>query len=106
MSLFSFQGARQRNSHLLRGFWKNNLAYSSFFSSPQKPQVGFRGPHNLRVLCICSSEAKGFNEQNGGDNRDRTDDPLLAKQVLSQLSYTPSSKILVSASQLPKNFLC
>ena len=29
----------------------------------------------------------------GGDNRDRTDDPLLAKQVLSQLSYTPSYKI-------------
>ena len=27
----------------------------------------------------------------GGDNRDRTDDPLLAKQVLSQLSYTPVS---------------
>ena len=27
----------------------------------------------------------------GGGERDRTDDPLLAKQVLSQLSYTPSS---------------
>ena len=27
----------------------------------------------------------------GGDNRDRTDDPLLAKQVLSQLSYTPDT---------------
>ena len=27
----------------------------------------------------------GFN----GEYRDRTDDPLLAKQVLSQLSYTP-----------------
>ena len=26
----------------------------------------------------------------GGDERDRTDDPLLAKQVLSQLSYTPA----------------
>ena len=26
---------------------------------------------------------------NGGDSRTRTDDPLLAKQVLSQLSYTP-----------------
>jgi hypothetical protein len=26
---------------------------------------------------------------NGGANRDRTDDPLLAKQVLSQLSYSP-----------------
>ena len=25
----------------------------------------------------------------GGVERDRTDDPLLAKQVLSQLSYTP-----------------
>ena len=27
----------------------------------------------------------------GGDMRDRTADPLLAKQVLSQLSYTPIS---------------
>ena len=28
----------------------------------------------------------------GGDKRDRTADPLLAKQVLSQLSYTPISR--------------
>ena len=28
---------------------------------------------------------------NGGDKRIRTADPLLAKQVLSQLSYTPKS---------------
>ena len=34
----------------------------------------------------CSSEP-----ERGGDERDRTDDPLLAKQVLSQLSYTPVS---------------
>jgi hypothetical protein len=27
---------------------------------------------------------------NGGGERDRTDDLLLAKQALSQLSYTPS----------------
>ena len=27
--------------------------------------------------------------KNGGANRVRTDDPLLAKQVLSQLSYSP-----------------
>ena len=26
---------------------------------------------------------------NGGDEEDRTPDPLLARQVLSQLSYTP-----------------
>ena len=31
----------------------------------------------------------------GGDNRDRTDDPLLAKQVLSQLSYTPIDSLWV-----------
>ena len=31
----------------------------------------------------------------GGGERDRTDDLLLAKQALSQLSYTPSVKRLV-----------
>ena len=29
--------------------------------------------------------------ENGGGNRDRTDDPLLAKQVLSRLSYAPEN---------------
>ena len=29
----------------------------------------------------------------GGADRDRTDDPLLAKQVLSQLSYSPGPKV-------------
>ena len=29
--------------------------------------------------------------ENGGASRDRTDDPLLAKQVLSQLSYGPKT---------------
>ena len=28
--------------------------------------------------------------RHGGDEEDRTPDPLLAKQVLSQLSYTPT----------------
>ena len=32
-----------------------------------------------------------FPQAFGGDKRDRTADPLLAKQVLSQLSYTPIS---------------
>ena len=31
----------------------------------------------------------------GGDKRNRTADPLLAKQVLSQLSYTPISLLIV-----------
>ena len=31
----------------------------------------------------------------GGASRDRTDDPLLAKQVLSQLSYGPLKYVIV-----------
>ena len=38
--------------------------------------------HLSSVFCSLSSEA-------GGAERIRTDDPLLAKQVLSQLSYSP-----------------
>ena len=34
----------------------------------------------------------------GGDEEDRTPDPLLAKQVLSQLSYTPA--VLPALSKL------
>src|SRR5256885_4013209 len=30
---------------------------------------------------------------NGGDDRTRTDDPLVANEVLSQLSYIPTKKI-------------
>ena len=34
----------------------------------------------------------------GGGERDRTDDPLLAKQVLSQLSYTPTGTTIFGGS--------
>ena len=37
----------------------------------------------------------------GGDEEDRTPDPLLAKQVLSQLSYTPISEVVDSRLRLP-----
>ena len=44
----------------------------------------------------------------GGDKRDRTADPLLAKQVLSQLSYTPvylleSSRTLKIKQRIERN---
>ena len=35
----------------------------------------------------------------GGAGRDRTDDPLLAKQVLSQLSYGPVSSVPSQAQE-------
>ena len=34
----------------------------------------------------------------GGADRIRTDDPLLAKQMLSQLSYSPEARIFRSSS--------
>jgi hypothetical protein len=44
--------------------------------------------HNRLTVVNGSSEA-WF----GGAGRNRTDDPLLAKQVLSQLSYSPRSSV-------------
>src|SRR3569833_532038 len=37
----------------------------------------------------------------GGASRDRTDDPLLAKQVLSQLSYVPAELVGLGRVELP-----
>ena len=45
------------------------------------------GKTSREMICQCANVV-------GGGERDRTDDPLLAKQVLSQLSYTPR-KIVV-----------
>ena len=39
------------------------------------------------------SKSFAIREEVGGRDRDRTGDPLLAKQVLSQLSYTPPATI-------------
>lgn len=44
-----------------------------------------------------------FNPTSGGASRDRTDDPLRARQVLSQLSYGPNraiKKVLKTLSRL------
>ena len=40
--------------------------------------------------CQGALSADAAAERDGGASRDRTDDPLLAKQVLSQLSYGPA----------------
>ena len=41
------------------------------------------------IFPAVKSYQPSFSLSGGGDKRDRTVDPLLAKQVLSQLSYTP-----------------
>ena len=43
----------------------------------------------ISLVCRFPLFPRLFLQKSGGDERDRTDDPLLAKQVLSQLSYTP-----------------
>ena len=50
--------------------------------------------HNIVKLDNTNSLTNKPHTKYGGDERDRTADPLLAKQVLSQLSYAP----LVSSS--------
>ena len=46
------------------------------------------GPSTSRVSGVCSNQLS-YEPMYGGGNRVRTDDPLLAGQVLYQLSYTP-----------------
>jgi hypothetical protein len=45
----------------------------------------------FRFLLLYSFQRTDFliKDQDGGDEENRTPDPLLARQVLSQLSYTP-----------------
>ena len=47
-------------------------------------------PPTLRLSVVRSSQLSYGPIVCGGDKRNRTADPLLAKQVLSQLSYTPT----------------
>ena len=63
-----------------------NLVGSSGLEPPTSRLSGVRSNH-LSYEPFYS--ALTFVFAYGGDERDRTDDPLLAKQVLSQLSYTP-----------------
>ena len=57
--------------------------YKYWQNRTQPSHILIRRP-SLPNICILSNLVKP-----GGADRDRTDDPLLAKQVLSQLSYSP-----------------
>ena len=67
----------------LSGGRSNRLSY--------KPIFGFGS--NLKAFRVLDISI------HGGDKRDRTADPLLAKQVLSQLSYTPRSRRTLKIKQ-------
>jgi hypothetical protein len=44
---------------------------------------------NESIVCVTCLNRTLLLESAGGADRDRTDDPRLAKPVLSQLSYSP-----------------
>ena len=92
------------------------LAFSSF-GIPERqahsPRVNepLENPFGLRVLPIslvrCVAHVSGLDrfrvgpKEVGGREGIRTPDPLLAKQVLSQLSYTPTVGLLLILKHLP-----
>ena len=53
-------------------------------------------PHNYTYQLFFDPKAQAFVSKNGGDDGIRTHDPLLAGQVLSQLSYTPIYRHLLA----------
>ena len=76
-------------------FWKCSAhGFIAIRAAPFKPSpfrvVGSNGlgPSTSRLSGVCSNQLS-YEPMCGGGNRIRTDDPLLAGQVLYQLSYTP-----------------
>ena len=78
---------------ITRGFRKNNYLLSRLLKS-SRLLLRFREESPISPACgadCCSLDVAVA----GGANRDRTDDLLLAKQALSQLSYGPACDALI-----------
>ena len=80
-SLFNFQGA----------FLPTVPAKMGSSGSLSEGMVGTSGfePPTSRLSGVRSNHLSYAPISSGGDEEDRTPDPLRARQVLSQLSYTP-----------------
>ena len=82
----------------LSGVRSNHLSYKPMFLSgscflkPFVKEICFKTDFEATTRMLIREELNKFVlNKFGGDKRDRTADPLLAKQVLSQLSYIPLS---------------
>jgi hypothetical protein len=67
---------------------RNHFAPSGGLSIPAQGSISRLKPKRLNLKQTSLVERNLF-QSDGGAERDRTVDPLLAKQVLSQLSYSP-----------------
>jgi hypothetical protein len=75
----------------LRGSWHSTPLPAADRSETTLPQPGIRPRYSgLRVQGTASSPPSTISDKNGGDDRIRTDDPLVANEMLSQLSYIPT----------------
>ena len=82
--LFFVQFSRYIVFVLNFSLYRKKLVGSSGLEPPTSRLSGVRSNHlSYEPIYLLTKRVSG------GDERDRTDDPLLAKQVLSQLSYTP-----------------
>ena len=79
----------------------NFYFFKRIFNSPINPPIQAGRPSAIIGRPVWSAAAKPRQRQDitsptalaiGGAERDRTADPLLAKQVLSQLSYSPNHR--------------
>ena len=95
--MLSLIGARDRSA-LTRSLYSSNTTAVCHPPSPLRKRRSGRLPSSrsalfitVRIFSICSFQgAISAVELPSGDGEIRTLDPLLARQVLSQLSYTPT----------------
>jgi hypothetical protein len=93
--LCSFQGADTSCVVRRAAFVKNNPHNLQLTSS----RIQFVLPASAPQLRVSPNAARRTpNNESGGDERDRTDDLLRARQALSQLSYIPRNKLTNSIS--------
>jgi hypothetical protein len=108
--LYFFTRSVQLSNIASIGFFRWNPGY---FAGSSKPLSALRFPTSgkerqssilfpLSLDCPCSASVISTNLNVGGADRDRTGDLLLAKQALSQLSYSPN---LEDSATLPLTYV-